>query len=379
MLCAGLPACAAKPAGDGAKHDFQKRILAIVDGAIRAAEAKILCQVGEHEAMMSAVSKRLQEMKGVKDVAAEKFNAQDEVVKARTVALQEKESAKKAVKCVLDKAEACMQVCDKAIGTTTMEREYIGLAQKAMREADSADMLGLASAILALPTVLHHLLLPPDVSAECGFISQPAGTRDGSRRNSCGPTPESLSQLLSAPGGVQRLSAFLADRVVTLEGTIAAHARERVASFVDVQTASAALSLAEERRQHRETALSEAQAAHAEADVGLRKVADEARALAAESGQAFRALTAAKERLARLRGGPLALLRGLALEDARAAERAARAAREAVRRRRCSWLPRTLAALRGKPSNEANSLRAAVSALPTPGRSGAPCSEAPCA
>jgi len=306
-------------------------------------------------------------MNGLKDSAAAKLAAQEQEIKSRAVALAEKSSATQSVKCVLHKAEVTMQRCVKVIGSTTMEREYIALVQKAIREADSSDVTGLASSILAMPSVLHHVLLPPDISGVCSSTSEP-NLPGRSRRNSCGPTEESLSQYLSQPSNVQNLSAFLANRVASLEEAIGENARERVASFVDVQTASSALSLAEERQQQREAAVLEAQAAGVEAKVALGGVVDDSRALAGESAQAIRALMSAKEQLARLQGGPLALLGGLALEDARAAERAAHAAREmGVRRRRCSWLPRTLAALRGKSSID--SLHVAVGSLPTPGRS----------
>lgn len=369
MLCAALPGCIAKPAGAVGRHTYQRNILALIDAAVRAAEVRIRCQVGECEESVSAISQRLRAINDLKDDAATKLTAQEEEIKSRTAALAEKSCATQSVKCVLHRAEVAMQRCDKVIGTTTMEREYIALVQKAIQEADPSDKSGLASTILAMPSVLHHLLLPPDISEACTTISEPNGIHGRARRNSCGPSAELLSQFLSQPSSLHSLSAFLADRVVSLEEAIGENARARVASFVDVQTASAALSLAEERQQQREMALSEAKAAGVEAKVAHQRLVDDSRALAAESALAIRALTSAKEQLGRLQGGPLALLGGIALEDARAAERAARAARETVRRRRCSWLPRTLAALRGKSSPETGSLHALVGSLPTPGRS----------
>lgn len=369
MLCAALPACTAKPDGAVGRHSYQRKILAIIDAAVRAAEVRLRRQVGECEERVSAISQRLQVMNDLKDSAATKLTAQEEEIKSRTAALAEKSCATQSVKCVLHKAEVTMQRCDKVIGTTTMEREYIALVQKAIQEADPLDKSGLASTILAMPSVLHHLLLPPDISEACTSMSEPNGLHGRSRRNSCGPSAELLSRFLSQPSSLQSLSTFLADRVASLEEAIGENARERVASFVDVQTASAALSLAEERQQQREVALFEAQAAGVEAKVARQSLVDDSRALAAESALAIRALTSAKERRGRLQGGPLALLGGIALEDARAAERAAHATRETVRRRRCSWLPRTLAALRGKSLLETDSLRAVVGSLPTPGRS----------
>jgi len=368
MLCAALPACTAKPEGMAGRHSYQSKILAIVDSSIRMAEKQLRCQVGESEERVSTISQRLQAMNSLKDSAAAKLAAQEEEIKSRTSALAEKSNATQAVKCVLHKAEVTMQRCDKDIGMTTMEREYIALAQKAIQEADSADKSELASSILAMPSVLHHVLLPPDISGVGSGTLEPNNIPGRSRRNSCGPTAESLLHYLSQPSSLQNLSTFLADRAASLEKVIAENARERVASFVDVQTASAALSLAEERQQKREAALLEAQAAGVAAKVALGGVVDDSRALAGESAQAIRALTSVKEQLAQLQSGPLAFLGGLALEDARAAERAAHVAREmGVRRRRCSWLPRTLAALRGKSS--ADSLRIAVGNIPTPGRS----------
>lgn len=310
----------------------------------------------ECEARCRAVGERLQAMIVVKDKSAARLSAQDGAIGSRATALAEKATAVQAVKCVLDRAEEGMRRCDRGIGAATMEREYIALAQKAIREADPADTIGLASSILSLPSVLHHLLLPRCVSEAAS-------------------NPPALAEFLSRPGGLQDLSAFLADRAASLREAIAGSALERVASFVDVQTASAALNLAVERRQQHEAALLDAQAARGEEALVLRTLSADARALAAKSALVSRALMAARERLVQLRTGPLAVLGRLAAEEAEAVEvgeRAQRAARELVRRRRCSWLPRKLAALRGTSSAESGALHVAVGGLPTPGRSRSP-------
>lgn len=354
MLCAALPGCLAKSAPGAARHNFQRKLLEIVDGLLRAAEVRMLHREVECDARCRALGDRLQAMNIVKGKAAARLNAQDEVVKSRAAALAEKAVAVQTVKGVLDKAEECMQRCDRGIGAATMEREYIALAQKAIRERDPFDMMGLAYAILSLPSVLHHLLLPVCVSEAAG-------------------DPPALARFLSQPDGLQDLSAFLADRATVLKAAVARSALERVASFVDVQTASAALNLSIERRQQREAALLHAQSLHGEEALVLRALSGDARALVAESARASGALMVARERIAQLRTGPLAMMGQLAAgEAAEAGDQAQRAAREAVRRRRCSWFPRKLAALRGTSSAESGTLHVAVGGLLIPGCSCSP-------